>query len=332
MANKQISALPEATAVQSSDLFVLEQGGTAKKLTGDTLESWLLAMADGHGGIASIAKTGTSGLVDTYTITYADGDTTTFTVTNGANGTDGEDGTNGVDGTTFTPSVSAEGVISWTNDGNKQNPSPVNIKGPQGDATYTYIKWASQQPTADADMGDVPDEWMGIYVGSASTAPTAYTAYVWYKVKGAKGDDGDPITSVARTSGDGSPGTDDTYTVYVNSTAVGTFIVHNGSDGLGTVNSVNNIGVDSGSNNITLTAEDVGAPSVPLHIQDNVTSLPKTISNTNITATMRVIDCVFGTPSAIKSDVTWTTADGSVVLSGTMSGSTTVDLVLIEAT
>ena len=34
-------------------------------------------------GIASIAKTGTSGLVDTYTITYSDGYTTTFTVTNG---------------------------------------------------------------------------------------------------------------------------------------------------------------------------------------------------------------------------------------------------------
>ena len=34
-------------------------------------------------GIASIAKTGTSGLVDTYTITYTNGQTTTFTVTNG---------------------------------------------------------------------------------------------------------------------------------------------------------------------------------------------------------------------------------------------------------
>lgn len=34
-------------------------------------------------GIASITKTGTSGLVDTYTITYSDGYTTTFTVTNG---------------------------------------------------------------------------------------------------------------------------------------------------------------------------------------------------------------------------------------------------------
>lgn len=35
-------------------------------------------------GIASITKTGTEGLVDTYTITYTSGATTTFTVTNGA--------------------------------------------------------------------------------------------------------------------------------------------------------------------------------------------------------------------------------------------------------
>ena len=38
-------------------------------------------------GIASVEKTSTSGLVDTYTITYTDGTTTTFTVTNGSDAT-----------------------------------------------------------------------------------------------------------------------------------------------------------------------------------------------------------------------------------------------------
>ena len=37
-------------------------------------------------GITSITKTGTSGLVDTYTILFTDGTTTTFTVTNGQDG------------------------------------------------------------------------------------------------------------------------------------------------------------------------------------------------------------------------------------------------------
>ena len=39
----------------------------------------------------------------------------------------------GEPGTTFTPSVSEAGVISWTNDGGLENPTPVNIKGPRGD-------------------------------------------------------------------------------------------------------------------------------------------------------------------------------------------------------
>ena len=38
-------------------------------------------------GIVSVTKTGTSGLVDTYTILFTDGTTTTFTVTNGQDGT-----------------------------------------------------------------------------------------------------------------------------------------------------------------------------------------------------------------------------------------------------
>lgn len=43
-------------------------------------------------GIQKIEKTDTQGLVDTYTITYTDGSTTTFTVTNGADGADGASG------------------------------------------------------------------------------------------------------------------------------------------------------------------------------------------------------------------------------------------------
>lgn len=53
---------------------------------------------------------------------------------NGAPGTPGANGTDGKDGTTFTPSVSAAGDLSWTNDGGKANPAPVNLKGPQGPA------------------------------------------------------------------------------------------------------------------------------------------------------------------------------------------------------
>ena len=41
-------------------------------------------------------------------------------------------GSNGDGGATFIPSVSADGVISWTNDKGLPNPKPVNIKGVKG--------------------------------------------------------------------------------------------------------------------------------------------------------------------------------------------------------
>ncbi|MDY6391517.1 MAG: glycoside hydrolase family 3 N-terminal domain-containing protein, partial [Bacilli bacterium] len=55
---------------------------------------------DGEDGatIVSIEKTGTSGNVDTYTITLSDGRTFTFTITNGVDGEDGHDGADGQDG------------------------------------------------------------------------------------------------------------------------------------------------------------------------------------------------------------------------------------------
>lgn len=104
--------------------------------------------ADGR-GIASIAKTGTSGLVDTYTITYTDGTTSTFSVTNG------QKGDPGADGVTFTPTVSAEGVISWTNDGGKVNPQPVDIKGPQGPQGDDYVLTAQDKQDI-AELVDAP--------------------------------------------------------------------------------------------------------------------------------------------------------------------------------
>ena len=57
----------------------MDSGKSAEGIKGDT-----------GNGISSIAKTETEGLVDTYTITFTNGDTTTFTVTNGADGTNGE--------------------------------------------------------------------------------------------------------------------------------------------------------------------------------------------------------------------------------------------------
>lgn len=73
-------------------------------------------------GISSIAKTGTSGLVDTYTVTFTDGTTTTFTVTNGQNGTGSvsdvlQNGVSVLDGNTAKVTVPTK-TSDLTNDSN----------------------------------------------------------------------------------------------------------------------------------------------------------------------------------------------------------------------
>lgn len=84
MADITIGELTRAENVAAEDLFVLEKESVAYSLTGDTLKDFLLELADSLGGISSISKTSTSGLVDTYTITYSrTGETSTFNVTNG---------------------------------------------------------------------------------------------------------------------------------------------------------------------------------------------------------------------------------------------------------
>lgn len=58
--------------------------------------------------ILSIEKTSTEGLTDTYTITYSDGSTSTFTITNGK---DGENGRNGADAPQITLAQAYESAV-----------------------------------------------------------------------------------------------------------------------------------------------------------------------------------------------------------------------------
>ncbi len=59
-------------------------------------------------------------------------------------------GAAGADGATFTPSVSAEGVLSWENDGGRENPAAVNLRGPQGPAGTDGAAGPNRVTTATA--------------------------------------------------------------------------------------------------------------------------------------------------------------------------------------
>ena len=214
MANKSINDLVNASGLDATDLLVLWDSGTntAQNMTGQQFATWLTALAAGHGGISSIAKTGTAGLVDTYTITYADTSTSTFTVTNGA-------------------------------------------QGPQGDQTYVWLKYANQQPTSDADMGDTPDAWVGVYIGTTIDDPDDlhYTDLVWYSWQGPKGDG---VDSTALTGVDGRK---KTYTMYTAAGAeVGSFDVMDGEGGVSLVNGI----APDGNGDVAVTVSSVSGLSL----------------------------------------------------------------------
>lgn len=60
----------------------------------------------------------------------------------------------GRNGATFYPSVSPDGVISWTNDRELENPSPVNIKGEKGDKGEQGIQGDKGEKGDKGDKGD----------------------------------------------------------------------------------------------------------------------------------------------------------------------------------
>ena len=70
-------------------------------------------------------------------------------------GLPGKDGMNGENGATFTPSVDNEGNLSWTNNGNLDNPETKNIKGPKGDKGDTGPKGDVGPKGEPGPKGDV---------------------------------------------------------------------------------------------------------------------------------------------------------------------------------
>lgn len=59
-------------------------------------------------------------------------------------------------------------------------------------------------------------------------------------------------------------------------------------------------------------------------------SLPQTVTNSAITSNMVVVNSVLGTPSAQTGEWTVTTGTGTLTVSGSISGSTTLTLYLAE--
>lgn len=115
-------------------------------------------------------------------------------------------------GATFTPSVSAEGILSWTNDKGLANPASVNVTGPQGPQGPT----GAAGPTgATGPRGETGPQ--GLQGPQGATGPS-----------GPKGDDGvSPTISVSKS------GKITTITI-VDAEGTHTATINDGADGSGT--------------------------------------------------------------------------------------------------
>ena len=174
--------------------------------------------------VVSIEKTGTSGLVDTYTITYSDGTTSTFTVTNGADGEKGETGATGAQGIQgqpgqdgHTPVITIGANGHWFIDGVDSNVSAEGTKGetgPQGPAGEKGDTGEQGEPgtpgssflsglTNPSDLeGRDGDTYLNITTGDIFKKTDGF----WEKMGNMKGGDS---TSSTFLSGDRTPTADE---------------------------------------------------------------------------------------------------------------------------
>lgn len=336
MADKSIEQLNAAERVNLGDLFVLQQSGTAKKLTGQVLKNWLLELAQGHGGITSMALQSTSGLSKTYRITFADDTYFDMTVSDGKGITSvAKTGTSGlVDTYTMKFNAGSDFVFTVKN----------GDKGDKGDADRLYFKFASQKPTdASHNMGDVPDEWLGFYAGT--TPPSGWQDYTWVRIKGDKGDKGDAAKLTSHSTAymvsdsgtvvpSGSWVTDVpnvpqgkylwTKTVLTFNTGdpVTSYSVSRfGMDGSGAVSSVNGKNPDP-SGNVSVLAEDISTSS-GTSVQAALDTAVKTVNSqgTDDTGNVTIGAADIRTASGTTIEQELTGKQKEITVSGLLKGS-----------
>lgn len=78
----------------------------------------------------------------------------------------------GIPGYTYTPHVSADGTLSWTNNGGLDDPDPVNIMGPEGPQGLIEFRIVSQLP-------ETGDQKVLYLEQSDNDIRNLYKEYIW---------------------------------------------------------------------------------------------------------------------------------------------------------
>lgn len=144
-------------------------------------------------------------------------------------------GGGGANGATFYPSVSPDGVLSWTNDRGLENPAPVNVKGEPGAQGAQGPKGETGPQGAQGPRGETGAQGAqgprGETGAQGAQGPKGDTGP--QGAQGDKGVQGVGIANISRTAGNGAAGTTDTYTITLTDGSRYTFSVYNGADGVG---------------------------------------------------------------------------------------------------
>ena len=126
-------------------------------------------------------------------------------------------------GVTFTPSVSDDGLISWTNDGNKDNPPSMSIKGQKGDIGVSFMGIEYTPSTVSGEANKFKVKYSDGTTGTEE-----------YQIR-----NGVDIVDVEEILSNEDSGTNSITFVKSDETKVGPIIVKNGSKGsTGTIKSI----------------------------------------------------------------------------------------------
>ena len=153
--------------------------------------------------IVSVDLTSSDGLVDIYTITYSDGTTSNFIVTNGKDGEQGIQGIPGQDGHTPVITISSDGY--WVIDGVKTN---TKAQGEQGEPGKDGTSLLTDNGEPSANLGKNGDSYIDLdtwdfYVKTSGT--WIHTGNIKGE-QGNQGNDGiDGIDGTAVLTGEGEP-------------------------------------------------------------------------------------------------------------------------------
>ena len=141
--------------------------------------------ADGK-SITGITKTSTSGNVDHYDVDLSDGSTISgFDVTNGTNGADGSDGKSIANISLASTSGNVKTYDVILDDGTK---TPTGFSVEDGASSYLHIRYSSSFD--GTGMVTTPTDatvYIGILVSTSSVAPTNPSLYSWVRFIGKSG-------------------------------------------------------------------------------------------------------------------------------------------------